>query len=256
MCLIAFAYRLLPDYPLVLIANRDEFYQRPSQTMSFWEDDPDILGGRDLEAGGSWLALHRDGRLAAVTNHRNGKARQTDALSRGHLIRDYLANTESAAEFSSKLRGQMDQYGGFNLLLGDQQGLYYLSNRGGGSQALAPGLYGLSNAHLDSPWPKTEALKQRLARYLEQQPSPDCDDLLPLMWHRETAANHLLPDTGISHTWEKLLSSCFIQSPELGYGTRATTALLQHRDGRISISEQNFSAEGKEDHASFTLATG
>lgn len=251
MCLIAFSYRQHPDFPLILIANRDEFYARPSRPLDFWHDHDHILGGRDLEQGGSWLALDRNGRLAAVTNHRDGRNRQTDKRSRGHLIRDYLASEQSAAEFGLRLQREGAHYGGFNLLLGDRDGLHYLSNRGGGQRRLKPGLYGLSNAHLDTPWPKLAALKQRLHHYLASQPHPHCDQLLPLLWHTEPADDHQLPDTGISYQWEKLLSSCFIRSEQ--YGTRASTALIQHRDGRVWVAEQNFSANGRQERRNFQL---
>ncbi|MBY4676890.1 NRDE family protein [Marinobacterium arenosum] len=252
MCLIAFSYRQHPDFPLILIANRDEFYARPSLPLGFWSEHDHILGGRDLEQDGSWLALNRDGKLAAVTNHRDGRNRPTDKRSRGHLIRDYLVGEQSAAEFALALQRQGHHYGGFNLLLGDCDDLYYLSNRGGGYRRLKPGLYGLSNAHLDTPWPKLTALKKRLHNYLATDSEPHCEQLLPLLWHPQQANDNQLPDTGISHEWEKLLSSCFIQSEH--YGTRASTALIQHRDGRVWIAEQNFSADGQRERLNFQLA--
>lgn len=244
MCIIAFAWQLLPDYPLVLIANRDEFYPRPSTAMTPWPDAPQIIGGRDLEAGGSWLASHEDGRFAAVTNHRDGRNKHPAELSRGKLIHDYLTGTDNAAGFCAQLQPELSRYGGFNLLLGDQHGLYYQSNRGGGFQPLAPGLYGLSNALLDSPWPKTDALKQRLADYLAQHPQPQSEQLLPLLWQRDTAADSQLPDTGVRYAWEKMLSACFIQASDLNYGTRASTALVQHRNGQRRLMEQAFTAQG------------
>jgi len=253
MCLIAFAYQQHPDYPLILIANRDEYYARPSRPAHWWQDAPDILGGQDLQASGSWLALQRDGRFAAVTNHRNGRLKRNGELSRGKLIRDYLSSDESAASFSAQLSPELDRYGGFNLLLGDSEGLWYLSNRGGGQQQLAPGLYGLSNAFLDSPWPKTAALKARLANYLQTAKQPDPDALLQLMLHSDQASDDALPDTGVPANWEKMLSSCFIRSAEMDYGTRATTVLLQHRDGSRILLEQNFTLEGKDGRKLFEL---
>lgn len=244
MCIIAFAWQLLPEHPLVLIANRDEFYPRPSTTMAPWPDAPQIIGGRDLEAGGSWLASHEDGRFAAVTNHRDGRNKQPAELSRGKLIRDYLTGSDSALVFCQQLQPDLSRYGGFNLLLGDRHGLYYQSNRGGDFRPLTPGLYGLSNALLDSPWPKTDALKQRLADHLSQHPHPEPEQLLPLLWHRDTAADSQLPDTGIRYVWEKLLSACFIQATDQSYGTRASTALVQHKSGQRRLIEQTFTPQG------------
>lgn len=253
MCLIAFAWQLHPDYPLILIANRDEYYARPSRQADWWPEHSDILGGQDLEAGGSWLALQRDGRFAAVTNHRDGRLKRTGELSRGKLIRDYLLGNQSAAAFCDQLSPDLPRYGGFNLLLGDETGLWYLSNRGGGCRQLEPGLYGLSNAFLDSSWPKTDALKARLADYLTKTTKPDTGELAALMMDRTLAADSDLPDTGIRYEWEKMLSSCFIQSAEVGYGTRATTVLLQRRDGGRSLLEQSFDVSGAAGKVTFEL---
>ncbi|MCV6588785.1 MAG: NRDE family protein [Marinobacterium sp.] len=263
MCLMAFAWQLHPEYPLILIANRDEFYDRPTRIADWWQEHPDIVGGRDIQAGGSWLALHKDGRFAAVTNHRDGRQQRSGERSRGALIRNYLTGTDSAAAFCDRQMPDLQHYGGFNLLLGDNEGLWYLSNRGGGCYRVEPGLHGLSNAFLNTPWPKTDALKQRLHQALnlpltsdmpgEQHSQPGPQALLTLLQHREQAADAQLPDTGIRYEWEKMLSSCFIQSADTGYGTRASTLLLLHSQGQHQLVEKSFSLQGYDGQVSFEL---
>ncbi|MEJ2127347.1 MAG: NRDE family protein, partial [Woeseiaceae bacterium] len=161
MCLVVLAFRAVEDAPLVVAANRDEFHARPTRDAGWWPDMPDVLAGRDLQAGGTWLGVHRSGRFATVTNYRDADAPRAGLESRGHLVTAFLCSGQSPLAFLRSI--DVDAYAGFNLLLSDGDTLAYLSNRGGGLQELPPGIYGLSNATLDTPWEKVERSKQRLA---------------------------------------------------------------------------------------------
>ncbi|MDQ3196800.1 MAG: NRDE family protein [Pseudomonadota bacterium] len=242
MCLVLLAYDTHPEYALVLAANRDEFYDRPSAAAAFWPDAPDVLGGRDLQAGGSWLAVDRTGRFAAVTNYRQGQREPAAAHSRGHLISDYLKNRLSAREHIERIAAQASQYNGFNLLAGDTASLFYFSNREGSVRKLASGIYGLSNHLLDSAWPKVSHGKETLSALMNGTESELVDGLLAFLIDPSRPADHLLPDTGVSLPWERLLSSAFIASDD--YGTRSSTVLLIARDGNAIFVEQNYSAGG------------
>jgi uncharacterized protein with NRDE domain len=199
-----------------------------------------VLAGRDLEQMGTWLGVSKEGRFSAVTNYRNGKDKNTALLSRGNLTKEFLTGSDSASDFLNSLSHTKQNYGGFNLLLGDDTGLYYSSNRGAESIQLTPGIYGLSNAFLDTPWPKLLKAKENLQAVLNTQVS--LDSLANILSSREIAADDQLPDTGISQVWERLLSSCFIHSAE--YGTRATTVLRQRKDGLTELIETSYGTKG------------
>ena len=160
MCLILVAFKTVEDYPLLIAANRDEFHARPAQKADWWPDDADLLGGRDLQAGGTWLGVHRSGKFAAVTNYRDADASKRGRRSRGHLVSEFLQGKLSPSAYIQTLQG--DDFSGFNLLVSDGETLAYLSNRGANSGELAPGLYALSNATLDTPWEKVERSRSRL----------------------------------------------------------------------------------------------
>lgn len=240
MCLLTFAYRCHPDYSLILLANRDEFYARPTRDMHCWEQNT-VLAGQDLEQGGTWLGLSRNGGFASVTNVRDARNPHPGTRSRGHLTKDYLLGNADAASYLRQLAPQQAEYGAYNLLLGDRHGLHYSSNKHPHSMQLSPGLYGLSNAALDTPWPKLLAARARLGGAIESGALAP-DQLLALMQDAEIAEDHLLPDTGVSYAWEKKLSACFIRSES--YGTRATTLLLQQPDGNTEVYERTFDATG------------
>jgi len=234
MCLIVFAYRAHPRYSLVVVANRDEFFQRPSAAAHWWEDNADVYGGRDLERGGTWLGLSASGRLAAVTNYRDGHRNPVGKRSRGALTRDFLTQSLGAENYLQKIQPQAAEYGGFNLLMGDASGLYYMSGETGQYIALSPGVYGLSNASLDTPWPKVVESKQA--------PSLAAESLAAILHDATEAPDDALPDTGISDAWEKKLSARFIRME--GYGTRSTAVLLQQSSGETAFFEQTFEEEG------------
>ncbi len=240
MCLIVFAIDSHPLYSLVLAANRDEFYARPTQSLHVWADAPHIVAGRDLEAGGTWLGVTRDGRFAAITNVREGVQRTATQRSRGALTRDFLLGTQSAADYAAQVFAEGEHYAGFNLLLGDGETIYYCSNRGEAPRALPRGVYGLSNDSLDTPWPKVVGSKAEMYALLEREPSPAA--LLQLLADTRRPDDAELPDTGVGLDLERKYATRFIASDI--YGTRASTVLRIDRSGHIDIAEQNFSSHG------------
>lgn len=237
MCLIIVGWQLDAAYPLIVAANRDEFHNRPSAACGHWPDDTAIIGGRDLEAGGTWLGLTTGGRFAAVTNVREpGVAK--GPRSRGELTADFLRSTASAKDFSASIRP--DDYSGFNLLLGDGESLVYLSNRDGAPRVLSPGIYGMSNHRLDTPWPKLVEARNRFT--LGVRDLPDDAALFDLLADRRVADDAALPSTGVSLDWERRLSAIFVLSEN--YGTRASTVLWFDKTGASRIRERSFGADG------------
>lgn len=238
MCLIVVGWRVHPDYPLVVAANRDEFYARPTEPLGRWPDVPGVMGGLDLEAGGTWLGISESGRFAAVTNVREpGMAK--GAQSRGGLTRGFLTARSSAEEYAEGIDGA--QYSGFNLLLGEGDTLVYCSNRDGQPRPLAPGIYGLSNHLLDSPWPKLLAARQRFAEALPRL--PDESAFFELLADQAIVADENLPSTGVPIEWERLLSAIFVKSES--YGTRASTLVWQDASGNITVHENSFGPNGQ-----------
>lgn len=243
MCLIAFDHRPDSTWPLRLIANRDEFHARPAAALAAWADAPGLIGGRDLEAGGTWLAVHRRGRLAAVTNVRDPRLKVPDgAPSRGALVRAALECDDLPAWLDGLASGEANRYAGFNLLVGDGRRLWHLhrGRQGIDLTLVMPGLHGLSNATLDTPWPKVIAARQGVAASLRQGRWPH--DALRTMSDDRQADDARLPETGVGLEWERRLSSPFIRGEE--YGTRATTWLSWHADGTIDIGERRFGPNG------------
>lgn len=239
MCLILFAHQLRVDLPLVLLANRDEYLDRPTAPLAVWVETPEVIGGRDLVAGGSWLGTGPDGRWAAVTNVREGERSQPGAPSRGWLVRDYLQGSDTPAAFAARHAPQLAAYAGFNLLLGNYTEVWYISNRETAPTRLTPGLYGLSNGRLDTPWPKVEQGKAAFATLLGG-PAPTLEQGFRLLADRETFPDHHLPATGIPLEWERALSSLFIVAPERSYGTRSSTVLLRAAGGETLVAERSF----------------
>jgi uncharacterized protein with NRDE domain len=234
MCLILIAHGAHSGFPLVIAANRDEYYQRPTARAGFWQDHPHILAGRDLECMGTWLGVTRRGRFAALTNFRDPRERKTDAPSRGHLVSDFLASDQDPREYLGDVAMQAPRYNGFNLLAGDIDGVFYFSSRTGAAQQVSPGVHGLSNHLLDTPWPKVERGKRRLQAALAGE--PDAETLLDLLHDREPVPESELPDTGIGLELERVLSPVLIVSPQ--YGTRSSTAVLFGGDGSVSFAER------------------
>lgn len=242
MCLLAVAYNRSDQYPLVVSANRDEFYARPSEALHWWPDEQ-ILAGRDLEANGTWMGVSRTGRFAAVTNIRRGTTLKPDARSRGLLVSEFLYSDGSAEHWAETLKHTLHLYNGFNLLIFDGATLLYINNLDNQITRLDQGVYAMSNHLLDTPWPKVEHARRQMETLIDAG-ALSTDSLLQLLHSRETYAPELLPDTGISREIEQLLSAPFIVAEN--YGTRASTALVQSASGQICLEELRF-FQGKEE---------
>jgi uncharacterized protein with NRDE domain len=242
MCLILVAWRAHPDFPLVVAANRDEFFARPTAPAGWWGEAPDILAGRDLQAGGTWLGVNRRGVFAGLTNFRDPSRQRPDAPSRGALVAEGLAGGAPVAERLAWLARHGGAYNGFNLIFSDGRELAVHESVSGNGQVLGPGIYGLSNHLLDTPWPKVVAAKSRLHTALESL--PDTAALLALLRDDRPAPDDALPRTGVSLEWERLLSAAFIRAP--GYGTRSSTVILTDRAGRVTFQEWSWNEAGSQ----------
>ncbi len=244
MCLILFAFRAHADYPLVIAANRDEAYARPAAPAAFWQDHPHVFGGRDLEMGGAWMGLTTCGRFAAVTNFRDGYPKGVAPRSRGELVGAYLAGNQDAPPYLQSVAARQTDYAGFGFVAGDMDALYFLSNRGNGVETIAPGVHGLSNHLLDTPWPKVHDGKRKLAALLHAGKETLSSSLFEVLADRSVAAADALPDTGVGVTREKQLGPKFI-AVDNRYGTRASTVVIVDREGEASYVERSFGAHGK-----------
>jgi uncharacterized protein with NRDE domain len=240
MCLILVAWRVHPNYPLVIAANRDEYHARAAAPASWWQQ-PQILAGRDLSAGGTWLALARDGRFAALTNYRDPSRQLRDAPSRGALIPAMLSAPLSAADQLQQLQREAAAYNGFNLIFSDGAQLAVYESVAGTGRLLEPGLYGLSNHLLDTPWPKVVNAKAALGAALTRL--PDEAPLLELLRDQQRADDARLPRTGVSQEWERMLSSAFIRSDT--YGTRCSNLVLMNQLGQIRFTEWTWDSAGE-----------
>ncbi|WP_019141022.1 NRDE family protein [Noviherbaspirillum massiliense] len=225
MCLIVFAWQVIPGMPLIAAGNRDEFYDRPAMPATWWTDHPNVYAGRDLRCGGTWMGITRDGRFAAVTNIRAPSQKRDNAPSRGMLVSDYLAGHTSAEEYIASIAPKAGEFNGFNLLVGDAEKLIWYSNAAPDDErngrTLAPGIYGLSNATLDTPWPKVVKTKAQFASLLCQG-APD-DAYFEMLTDCTRPSDCRLPRTGVSIEWERILSAVCIDSPD--YGTRTSTVV-------------------------------
>lgn len=238
MCLIVIGWRASAAFPLLVAANRDEYHHRASTVAARWPDAPEVIGGRDLEAGGTWLGIRENGRFAAVTNVREpGMAK--GVRSRGELPRNFLLGSDSAEDYAKQI--DYAAYSGFNLLLADGEKLIYCSNRDMPPRELKPGIYGLSNHRLDSPWPKLLRAREDFSRAMNTL--PDEAAFFNLLANQEIVSDDQLPDTGVPLEWERLLSAVFVKSPT--YGTRASTLLMQRANGEIRLHERSFGPDGQ-----------
>lgn len=246
MCLLFVAWRHHPRYPLLVAANRDEFHARATASLARWPDAP-LVAGRDLEAGGTWFGVGRGGRFSALTNFRDGVPRAPGLRSRGELVAGFLHGSEaSARDWCERALARGDEYGGFNLFAGDGvhdgAGLVWCSNREPAACVLAPGVYGLSNHLLDTPWPKVERGRHRFVELL-RAPEPDEQALFDMLADRDLPADGELPDTGVGRARERQLAPLFIVDE--AYGTRASTLLFMAVDGGGRIIERSFDACGE-----------
>lgn len=243
MCLLLIAIDVVPQRPLLLLGNRDEFHARPSAAAAAWPDSADVIGGRDLEAGGSWLAMHRNGRFAAVTNVRLADRRH-GPRSRGALIREFVTGAIAPAQYVEQLRTLLAQFAPFNLVVGDAREVWCLESPRDRAQRLSAGVHLVSNGPLDAPWPKMERLRRGFSRVLGGQLNGKMLDaaLLDLLADDTMAADDALPDTGIPLERERFLSPIFVRGDI--YGTRASTLAWRDVDGSISLNERRFGADG------------
>lgn len=237
MCLIVFSYKQDSQYPLIFAANRDEHYGRPSQEAQIWDQNPNILSGKDLKAGGTWMGVNKQGEFSAITNYRDPDIERTDPPSRGKLVLNFLQTQDNALDYLSNLQSHADQYMGFNLLAGSLDQLGYYSNQQDGLHFLDSGLYGLSNHLLDTPWPKVRLAKRKL-QFLMDDHSIAPEPIFDILADDREAQNEELPNTGIPKEIEKKVSPIFIKSE--GYGTRCSTVLLIDHHGELTFAERRF----------------
>ena len=244
MCLLVLAWQVHPRYRLVLAANRDEFHERPAAALAPWPPPDEFLAGRDLRAGGTWLALGtRTRRFGVVTNFRDLQPPEPGAPSRGLLIPQFLRAEAAAGEYFAALEPRAASYAGFNLLLADEHSLWYGSNRATPfARPLPPGVYGLSNERLDTPWPKLERVRRGFRAWLAQG-GEGAAELFELLADRTRVSDDgELPATGVPREWERILSAPFVLHPD--YGTRSSSVLLLARDGAAYLAERRFGADG------------
>lgn len=236
MCSIFIAYKSHLKYRLIVAANRDEFYERPTAKAAYWDDNREILAGRDLKFGGTWLGVSTNGKFAAVTNYRDVTERNRK-LSRGHLVSNFLNSDASPQSYLESIQKIACNYNGFNLLAGDTDSLCYFSNREQKIKLLNAGIYGLSNHLLDTPWHKVIKGKTAISKIVESK-AIDIEALFLLLKDSQEALDSELPDTGIGIEKERVLSPVFISSPI--YGTRSSTVLLFDNDNNITFIERTF----------------
>jgi len=244
MCLILVVWRQHARYPVFIAANRDEYHDRASAPAAWWSDEPNILAGRDLAAGGSWLGVTRTGRFAALTNFRDPTRVRKEAPSRGNLVTGLLQSTEPVAASLSRLRRIGGDYNGFNVIFSDGKTLGIYESVPGEGRELAPGVYGLSNHLLDTPWPKVANAKSQLLSAIDA--GRDQSAALDLLRDSRPAPHHELPSTGVSAEWESLLSSAFIKAPQ--YGTRCSTIVRIDAEARAFFDEWSWDAAGNQAH--------
>lgn len=247
MCLLLFGVKASKSFPFILAANRDEFYQRPTAAMDFWPEKPGILAGRDLKCGGTWFGINTRGRFAALTNYRDLSSLKTDAPSRGDIVVQFLEFEDSIPDFLDRLKPDSARYNGFNLLAGDRGIQYWFSNRTQTITPVPPGIHGISNHLMDTPWPKVRTGKELLSRAIDADTSNtetlDAKPLFDLLSDTAAPADALLPDTGVGLEWERLLAPLFIKSPT--YGTRSSIAMGITSQGEIQVTERTYFPDQK-----------
>lgn len=239
MCLITFAYKAHPIYKLIVAANRDEFYIRPTRKAQFWRSEkyPEMLAGKDLEAGGTWMGITKAGKWGALTNYRNPAWVKKDPPSRGELVLDFLKNEEYSRNQLMNTREYAKKYNGFNLLLGDNKGLFHYSNVTDSITEIEPGIHGVSNALLDTSWPKLDQAKADLNKVIKHKDF-ETEQLFDLLKNEHKPPEESLPDTGIPKEWEKAVSSVFIKTDN--YGTRCSTLLLINHNDEATFIERRY----------------
>jgi uncharacterized protein with NRDE domain len=238
MCLVLLSFKNHARYRLVLAGNRDEFYDRPTAPADFWDDDPNVLAGRDLREGGTWMGVTRTGKVAVLTNFRDPSHKKTDAPSRGQVVSDFLKSQETPLKYIQTSAPKAHNYNDFNLLLGDRNQIYFISNRDGTWRSLTAGIYGLSNHFLDTPWPKVARGRVAFRRTLSQQHEVASDAIFKILADTRQPDDRFLPDTGIGIEWERILAPIFVASSD--YGTRSSVIFsLDYEDNAI-LTERSY----------------
>jgi len=251
MCLIFISYKQNREYPLIVLSNRDEFFKRPTLAAHYWEENPQILAGKDLEGGGTWMGITKNGYMAMLTNYRDVPNLKPNAPTRGKLVSDYLQGEFNTKEYLLALSKSGYRYNGYNLIAGSFDDPWYYSNYQKKVVRLGTGLYGLSNALLNSNWPKIEKGKEKLIPLLAQE-KIEKEKLFQLMTNAEVAPDQQLPQTGLSKEKEKAISSMFINTD--GYGTRCTTLIMVNKNGNVDFTERQYAnglATGEENNFTF-----
>ncbi|MGQ8363809.1 NRDE family protein [Glaciecola sp. 1036] len=243
MCILFIAVNQHKDYPLIIAANRDEFHARPTLASHWWQPESHLLAGKDEMASGSWMGINRRGNIAAITNIRAPGRERPNAVTRGKLVIDYLQQSPDFETYSTQLAATKDSYNGYNLLFGSFNNLYVYNNFENAVQSLTTGVYGLSNAMLNTPWPKLDFGKQTLAEYCQSSSPLQKQHLFELLRNQTPAEDERLPKTGVPIEWERKLSSIFIKTDD--YGTRSSTVLLVDQDKHVYWEEHSFNNQGK-----------
>lgn len=250
MCLINFQFQSHPKYKLIVAANRDEFYGRPTAAAHFWEEKPEILAGRDMLQMGTWLGITKSGRFAALTNFRDPSEMDPKKFSRGMIVRNFLAGTQSPEDFLKSLNNE--DYTGFNVLVGDTHQLFYYNNLQGKITEVPPGTHGLSNHYLNTPWPKVIKGRQSLETYVSTVEEVQLDSLFRILSDAEQAPDQELPETGVGLDFERKLSSIFIKTPD--YGTRSATVVLIDHDNHVTFAERTYEKGEFKEQKTFEFA--
>lgn len=246
MCLILFSYKSNPNFKLVIAANRDEFYNRPTSEANFWKDHSNILGGRDLQEGGTWMGVTKSGKLSMLTNYRDLSNLKSKAPTRGKLVSNFLVSNLHPSQYLDSVDQTGHLYNGFNILLGSIDDLWYYSNISGKKYMLGSGVYGLSNALLDTAWPKVMQGKTQLDKIISKNNSTELlqRELLKMLSQSTIANDDELPDTGVGIEMERMLSPLFIKSPK--YGTRCSTVLIVDQNDHLYFLERTYNIDTNE----------
>ncbi len=243
MCLITFAYKTHPDYPFVLAANRDEFHKRPAKPVHLWDSEPPIIAGKDLKAGGTWMGLNAKGHIAALTNYRKLSEFKENAPSRGEIVTRFLQSYDNISAILEQIRQTADLYNGFNLIAGSIDDLYYITNKKDEIQSVEPGYHTVSNAFLNTPWPKSEWARNQLQSTMKNG-VPDEEEIFRFLLDTRRYPMEKLPETGLPEDLEKAVSSVFIQTEN--YGTRCSSVIYMDTNGEITFVERSFKPGTKE----------
>ena len=242
MCLIVFAYKTVSGTPLVFAGNRDEFYDRPTEQAHIWNTDPKMIAGKDKKAGGTWLGLSENGKIAAITNYRDMGQIKPNAPSRGHIVKNALISSQSTEQYLEHLKSVANEYNGFNLIAGNREKLFYFSNQTMQIEELKPGIYALSNALLNTPWPKSEWAKQRFKQILDSGDRKP-NHFFSMLKNSDTYPLEKLPETGLSDEMEKAVSAVFIKTD--GYGSRCSTVMQLYSDSTFYFEERTYKSGSK-----------